>query len=104
MVNTVYAVLHIPTADYVTLLHRPTEIALFEDTVAANKAISIMVGDTTFYWGLPRIYYGIGNTSLCEYELPPDVSEFEIIAMPIKLIRPEALSHVLKSPNILCRI
>jgi len=96
MSNSVYAVLHIPTGEYVTLKHRKSEVALCEDTIAANKLISLMTGDTSFYWGAPRIDYEIGKTSLLEYDLPPDAEEFDIVGMPKDIINEDLLKHTLK--------
>lgn len=92
MYNTVYALLHIPTAEYVTL---DNKIALCEDTVAANKLLSIMICDTTYYWGHPRIDFKLGKIPLTDYEIPPDVLEFDIIAIPKDVLSEESLTHIL---------
>ena len=92
MYNTVYALLHIPTAEYVTIDYK---IALCEDTVAANKLLSIMICDTTYYWGHPRTDFRIGKISLKEYEIPPDILEFDIISIPKSVLSSESLNHIL---------
>ena len=96
--NIVYAVLHIPTAEYVTLKHRGN-IALFEDIAAANKMIEIMTSDISFYWGAPRLDYEIGKVSLSEFEIPPYMEEFDIISMPVEVLNEQALQHILKIPE-----
>ena len=104
MANIVYAVLHIPTSEYVTLRHRASEIALLDEYSAAQKLISIMTGDTSFYWGAPRVDYEIGKMSLLEYILPPDIEEFDIISMPREILSQRALEHILKMPEYTCHI
>jgi hypothetical protein len=92
MNNTVYALLHIPTAEYVTVDYKT---ALCEDIPAANKLLSIMVCDTTYYWGHPRTDFRIGKISLKEYEIPPDSLEFDIVAIPKNVLNEESYNHIL---------
>ena len=89
--NTVYALLHIPTAEYVTVANK---IALCEDILAVNKLLSIMVYDTTYYWGHPRTDFRLGKMPLTDYKIPPDILEFDIIPMPCSVLSNEALSHI----------
>ena len=98
----VYAVLHIPTSEYVTLKPRNYETVLCEDTVVANKVISIMIGDSKYYWGIPRYDFTLGKSSLKEYTTPPDIEEFDIIAIPKMILNTEALNHILEMPGKVC--
>lgn len=95
MANIVYALLHIPTGEYVCAKHKNYDTLLCEDTVAANKLLSIMISDTSFFWGYPRKDYTIGKTLLKEFDIPPNIVEFEIVAIPKDILSKEALAHTL---------